>query len=64
MKGTGNNRVQVVWFKRDLRVRDHAPLSGAAASGPMRSMRACSVRRFSVLKGNSAKAAMRRRRAA
>ncbi|MFM8420755.1 MAG: deoxyribodipyrimidine photo-lyase/cryptochrome family protein [Verrucomicrobiota bacterium] len=35
MKGTGNNRVQVVWFKRDLRVRDHAPLSGAAAEGPV-----------------------------
>ncbi len=25
---------QVVWFKRDLRVQDHAPLSRATASGP------------------------------
>lgn len=27
--------VQVVWFKRDLRVVDHAPLSEAAAQGPV-----------------------------
>lgn len=26
---------QVVWFKRDLRVADHAPLSAAAAQGPV-----------------------------
>lgn len=26
--------VQVVWFKRDLRVDDHAPLAAAAAAGP------------------------------
>lgn len=26
---------QVVWFKRDLRVHDHAPLSNAAAAGPV-----------------------------
>jgi deoxyribodipyrimidine photo-lyase len=26
---------QVVWFKRDLRVRDHAPLCEAAANGPV-----------------------------
>lgn len=26
---------QVVWFKRDLRIRDHAPLVQAAASGPV-----------------------------
>ena len=25
--------LQVVWFKRDLRVRDHAPLVAAAARG-------------------------------
>ncbi|CAN5906877.1 deoxyribodipyrimidine photo-lyase [soil metagenome] len=27
--------VQVVWFKRDLRVRDHAPLYSAAQRGPV-----------------------------
>ena len=27
--------VQVVWFERDLRVRDHAPLAEAAARGPL-----------------------------
>ena len=27
--------VQLVWFKRDLRVRDHAPLTEAAAAGPV-----------------------------
>jgi deoxyribodipyrimidine photo-lyase len=27
--------VQIVWFKKDLRVRDHAPLRGAAARGPV-----------------------------
>jgi deoxyribodipyrimidine photo-lyase len=27
--------VQLVWFKRDLRVRDHAPLLAAAAAGPV-----------------------------
>jgi deoxyribodipyrimidine photo-lyase len=27
--------VQVVWFKRDLRIRDHAPLCEAAAAGPV-----------------------------
>ncbi len=27
--------VQVVWFKRDLRVRDHVPLCRAAAAGPV-----------------------------
>ena len=26
--------LQVVWFKRDLRISDHAPLSSAVASGP------------------------------
>ncbi|MDR9455760.1 MAG: deoxyribodipyrimidine photo-lyase, partial [Spiribacter sp.] len=26
---------QVVWFKRDLRVVDHAPLANAAAAGPV-----------------------------
>ena len=26
---------QVVWFKRDLRIRDHAPLAEAAARGPV-----------------------------
>ena len=30
-----DSRVQVVWFKRDLRVRDHAPLLEAAACGPL-----------------------------
>ncbi|MFO0628367.1 MAG: FAD-binding domain-containing protein [Polyangiales bacterium] len=28
-------RVQVVWFKRDLRVHDHAPLTEAARRGPV-----------------------------
>ncbi len=28
-------RVQLVWFKRDLRVADHAPLAAAAARGPV-----------------------------
>ena len=27
--------MQVVWFKRDLRIRDHRPLSEAAARGPV-----------------------------
>ncbi|MEO1034019.1 MAG: FAD-binding domain-containing protein [Pseudomonadota bacterium] len=27
--------VQIVWFKRDLRVADHRPLAGAAAVGPV-----------------------------
>ena len=27
--------VQIVWFKRDLRVADHAPLTRAAAAGPV-----------------------------
>jgi deoxyribodipyrimidine photo-lyase len=27
--------IQVVWFKRDLRVEDHAPLAAAAARGPV-----------------------------
>lgn len=27
--------VQLVWFKRDLRVHDHAPLASAAAQGPV-----------------------------
>ncbi len=31
----GAANVQVVWFKRDLRVRDHAPLSVAALAGPV-----------------------------
>lgn len=30
-----NATVQVVWFKRDLRIRDHAPLSKAAERGPV-----------------------------
>ena len=25
--------IEVVWFKRDLRIHDHAPLAAAAASG-------------------------------
>jgi deoxyribodipyrimidine photo-lyase len=28
-------RAQVLWFKRDLRVADHAPLAQAAAAGPL-----------------------------
>ena len=28
-------RVQVVWFKKDLRVSDHAPLLRAAERGPV-----------------------------
>lgn len=27
--------VNIVWFKRDLRLEDHAPLAGAAQSGPI-----------------------------
>ncbi|MGB1710716.1 MAG: deoxyribodipyrimidine photo-lyase, partial [Candidatus Puniceispirillaceae bacterium] len=27
------NIVEIVWYKRDLRVEDHAPLARAAASG-------------------------------
>jgi deoxyribodipyrimidine photo-lyase len=27
--------LQVVWFKRDLRIADHAPLALAAAAGPV-----------------------------
>ncbi len=27
--------VQLVWFKRDLRVRDHLPLAQAARRGPV-----------------------------
>ncbi len=30
-----DDTIQVVWFKRDLRMRDHAPLSLAAATGPV-----------------------------
>jgi deoxyribodipyrimidine photo-lyase len=29
------NTLQIVWFKRDLRVHDHAPLTEAAAAGPV-----------------------------
>jgi deoxyribodipyrimidine photo-lyase len=31
----GASDVQVVWFKRDLRVRDHEPLTEAAKRGPV-----------------------------
>jgi len=31
----GRADVQVVWFKRDLRVHDHQPLRAAAAAGPV-----------------------------
>jgi deoxyribodipyrimidine photo-lyase len=31
----GTADIQIVWFKRDLRVRDHAPLSSAAQRGPV-----------------------------
>jgi deoxyribodipyrimidine photo-lyase len=31
----GSANVQVVWFKRDLRIRDHEPLTRAAANGPV-----------------------------
>ena len=31
--------LQVVWFKRDLRVRDHAPLVAAAALRELRERR-------------------------
>lgn len=27
--------MEIVWFKRDLRIRDHAPLAEAAAAGPV-----------------------------
>ena len=30
-----NNSPQCVWFKRDLRLLDHAPLVGAASAGPV-----------------------------
>ena len=32
---THPSKAQVVWFKRDLRVQDHAPLCEAAAAGPV-----------------------------
>jgi len=32
---TGDRPVSVVWFKRDLRVQDHAPLAEACAHGPV-----------------------------
>jgi len=32
---TASKTVQVVWFKRDLRVADHVPLALAAAAGPV-----------------------------
>ena len=32
---TAMRPVQVVWFKRDLRVVDHAPLLSAARRGPL-----------------------------
>ena len=35
MAVVGASDVQVVWFKRDLRVRDHAPLVEAAKRGPV-----------------------------
>ncbi|MFM7103016.1 MAG: deoxyribodipyrimidine photo-lyase/cryptochrome family protein [Verrucomicrobiota bacterium] len=35
MNATADRPVQVVWFKRDLRVADHAPLVEAAAVGPV-----------------------------
>lgn len=31
----GASNVQVVWFKRDLRIRDHAPLTEATKRGPI-----------------------------
>ncbi len=31
----GGSDVQIVWFKRDLRVRDHEPLTRAAQRGPV-----------------------------
>jgi deoxyribodipyrimidine photo-lyase len=31
----GSANVQIVWYKRDLRVRDHEPLTRAAARGPV-----------------------------
>ena len=27
--------LQLLWFKRDLRIADHAPLAGATAAGPV-----------------------------
>lgn len=35
VSSVGASNVQVVWFKRDLRVRDHAPLTEAAKRGPI-----------------------------
>jgi deoxyribodipyrimidine photo-lyase len=32
---SASNCLQLVWFKRDLRVADHAPLAQAAAAGPV-----------------------------
>jgi deoxyribodipyrimidine photo-lyase len=37
----GSADVQVVWFKRDLRTRDHAPLCAAAAAGPVLPLYIC-----------------------
>lgn len=33
--GDGQGPLQVVWFKRDLRVQDHRPLARAAEAGPV-----------------------------
>lgn len=27
--------LNIVWFRRDLRIQDHAALAGAAAAGPI-----------------------------
>ena len=35
MTDVGRGDVEVVWFKRDLRVHDHRPLTEAASSGPV-----------------------------
>ncbi len=29
------HQIQIVWFKRDLRIEDHRPLARAAMAGPI-----------------------------
>jgi deoxyribodipyrimidine photo-lyase len=35
MSGSNDHKIQVVWFKRDLRIEDHRPLIYAAQNGPV-----------------------------
>ncbi|MEM9780594.1 MAG: deoxyribodipyrimidine photo-lyase, partial [Pseudomonadota bacterium] len=35
MSGARRSQLQIVWFKRDLRVADHAVLAAASQAGPV-----------------------------